>query len=99
MARDVLDRMLHIARDHGSGLAVTDRDHKVLADEDHDLTGFDDLAGQHHRFVRDVIDGLQHQEHRVVVALELGPLVCAHRVLDRQRVQPEHGLFASDSDV
>ena len=69
---------------------VANGDHEVLADEDHHLAGFDDLAGQCHRFVRDVIDGLQHQEQCVVVSLQLGPLVGVHGVLDRQGVQPEH---------
>ena len=70
-------------------IAVADRDHEVLADEDHDLAGLDDLACQRHRFVRDVLDGFQHQEQRVVVALQLGPLMGVHGVLHGQRVQPE----------
>lgn len=40
MARDVLDRMLHIARDHGSGLAVTDRDGAIT------YADFAELAGR-----------------------------------------------------
>jgi hypothetical protein len=73
---------------------VTHRDHEVRADEDHDLAAFHDLAGQHHRFVRDVVDGFEYQEQRVVVSLQLGPLMCAYRVFDGQRVQPENvGYF------
>ena len=35
----------------------------------------------------DVPEGLQHHEERVVVPLDLGPLMCADRVLDGKRVQ------------
>ena len=71
-------------------VAVAHGDHEVASDEDHDLAGLDDLAGQGHRFVLDVVHGLEHQEQRVVVALEFGPLVGVHRVFDREFVQPEH---------
>jgi hypothetical protein len=67
-------------------VAVPDGDHEVAAEEDHDLPGLDDLlAGLRAA----VADGLEHHEQRVVVALELGPLVGVHRVLDGQLVQPE----------
>ncbi len=69
---------------------VADRDHEVAADEDHDLAGLDDLAGQHHRFVPDVIDGLEDEEQGVGVPLHLGPLMGAHRVFHGQRVQAEN---------
>ncbi|COZ17864.1 Uncharacterised protein [Mycobacterium tuberculosis] len=61
---------------------MADGDHEILADEDHDLAGFDDLAGQYHRFVRDVVDGLEDEEQRLVVALQLGSLVRVHGVLN-----------------
>ena len=89
-------------------LTMANRDHEVLTDEDHHLACFDDLAGQHHRFVRDVIDGLEHEKQRVVVSLQLGPLVGNHGVFDGQRVQPENvghvlhlgliGLVQADPD-
>ena len=71
-------------------LAVTDRDHEIGSDEDHDLAGLDDLAGVDHRHVFDVVHGLEHQEQRLVVALQLRPLMGVHRVLDGQLVQAEH---------
>ena len=37
-----------------------------------------------------VVDRLEHQEQRLVVTLQLGPLVGADRVFDRQRVQAEN---------
>jgi hypothetical protein len=40
--------------------------------------------------VFDVVDGLEDQEQRLVVALELRPLVRVHRILDGQFVQAEH---------
>ena len=76
-------------------IAVADRDHEVGPDEDHDLAGLHDLAGHRDGLVLDVGDGLEHQEQRVVVALELGPLMGVHSVLDGQLVQAEdvgHGL-------
>ena len=89
-------------------IAVADGDHEVGPDEDHDLAGLDDLAGQRHRLVLDVVDRLEHQEQRVVVALELRSLVGVHRVLDGQRVQAENlchrlhlvlvGLMKTDPD-
>jgi hypothetical protein len=32
----------------------------------------------------------QYEEQRVVVSLQLGSLMCAYRVFDGQRVQPEN---------
>ena len=43
-----------------------------------------------HRLVLDVVDRLEHQEQRLVVALQLRPLVGVHGVLDGQFVQAEH---------
>ena len=71
-------------------VAVADGHDEVGPDEDHDLAGLDDLAGLGHRLVLDVVDGLEHQEQRVVVALQLGSLVGVHRVLDGEFVQAEH---------
>ena len=68
-------------------VAVADRDDEVGSDEDHDLAGLDDFAGQVHRLVGNVIDRLQDQEQRVVVAFDLGSLVGVHGILDRQCVQ------------
>ena len=70
-------------------VAVAHGDHEVASDEDHDLAGLDDLAGHGHRLVLDVVHGLEHQEQRVVVALEFGALVGVHGVFDREFVQPE----------
>ncbi len=70
--------------------AVAHRDHEVESDEDHDLAGLDDLAGQRDRLVLDVVDGLEHQKQRLVVALEFRPLMRVHGVLDGQLVQAEH---------
>jgi hypothetical protein len=64
-------------------------DHEVRAEEDHHLAGVDDLAGGRQLLVLDEDDGLQHQEERVAVPLQLGPLMGLHRVLDGQRVQAE----------
>ena len=71
-------------------VTVADRHHEIGPDEDHDLAGLHDLAGIGHRLVLHVLDGLEHQEQRVVVALQLRPLVRVHGVLDGQFVQPEH---------
>ena len=71
-------------------LAVPDGHHEVRADEDHDLAGLDDFAGLGDGFVFDVVHRLEHQEQRLVVALQLGPLMRVHRVLDGQFVQAEH---------
>ena len=71
-------------------VAVAHRHHEVAADEDHDLAGLDDLPGQGHRLVRDVLHRLEHQEQGVVVALHLGALMGMDGILDGQRVQAEH---------
>ena len=71
-------------------LAVADRDHEIGTDEDHDLAGLDDFAGEGDGYVFDVVHGLEHQEQRLVVALQLGPLMRVHGVLDGQLVQAEH---------
>ena len=70
-------------------VAVPDRHHEIAADEDHDLAGLDDLASQQGGLVWHVVEGLEHQEQRFVVTLQLGPLVSAYRVLDGQRVHAE----------
>jgi hypothetical protein len=71
-------------------LAVPDRDHEIGTDEDHDLAGLDDFAGQRHRHVFDVVDGLEDQEQRLVIAFQLRPLVGAHGIFDGKFVQAEH---------
>ena len=71
-------------------LAVPNRHDEIGADEHHDLAGLDDFAGLGHRVVRHVLDRLEHQEQRVVVAFQLGALVGVHGVLDGQLVQTEH---------
>ena len=71
-------------------LAVPDRHHEIGADEDHDFPGLDDLPGVGHRLVFDVVHRLENQEQRLVVALQLRPLMGVHRVLDGQFVQAEH---------
>ena len=62
---------------------MADGDDEVVADEDHDLAESHDLVGV------DVLRGLEHDEERVTVKLELGALVGVDRVLDRERVQRE----------
>jgi hypothetical protein len=69
-------------------LAPADRDHEVPADEDRDLAGLDHLDVRRRRLRVHVPDGLEHGEQRVLVPVELGPLVLGvQRVLDGQRVQ------------
>ena len=70
-------------------VAVADRHDEVRADERHDLAGLDQLGGGGGLVVLDVGDGLEHHEQRVVVALQLGPLVGGDGVLDGQLVQAE----------
>ncbi|GAA2924572.1 hypothetical protein GCM10020221_20640 [Streptomyces thioluteus] len=53
------------------------------------LAGLHHLAGGGEFGVLDIVDGLEDREQRVVVALQLGPLVGVDRVLHGQRVQPE----------
>ena len=88
MAGEASSRLAHPGQ--SAVLAVADRDHEVGADEDHDLAGLDDLPGLGHRLVLDVVHRLEDQEQRLVVALQLRPLVGVHRVLDGQFVQSEH---------
>ena len=61
--------------------AVPDGDDELVADEQADLAGLDGVL------LVDVPEGLEHDEQRVGVALDLGALVGADRVLDGQRVQ------------
>ncbi len=56
---------------------------KSVADEHVDLTGLDGVVGV------DVPERLQGEEQRVLVALELRPLVGGEGVLDGERVQAE----------
>ena len=69
--------------------AMADADDVVLADED---AGF----AEHHLALIE-LGGAQHHEQRVAVDLELGHLMRAQRVLDRQLVQPE--LRLQDAQV
>lgn len=69
--------------------AVPHRDHEVGAGEDHDLAGLHDLAGVGEPVVLDIADGLEDREQRVVVVLQLGPLMGVDRVLDSEGVEPE----------
>ena len=71
-------------------VAVADGHHEVGPDEHHDFAGLDDLAGQRHRLVLDVVDRLENQEQGVVVALEFGSLMGVHGIFDGQRVQIEN---------
>src|SRR5919107_431566 len=70
-------------RREGRDLPVTHRHHEVLPHEDVRLAELYRV-----RFV-EVAGGLEHDEKRSGVALELGPLVGLHGVLDGQLVQPE----------
>ena len=54
-----------------------------FAEEDQDLAELDDLL------LVDVARGLEHDEDRVAVEVELGPLVCVDRVLDGELVEVE----------
>ena len=70
--------------------AAADGDHEVAPDEHGDLAGLDDLDVRGRRLRVHVPHGLEHREQRVLVPVQLGPLVLGvHRVLDGQRVQPE----------
>ena len=62
-------------------LAVAHGDDEAVADEEHHLAGLD-VARR-----LDVAQRLEHDEHRALVVLDLGPLVAVDRVLDGQRVQ------------
>lgn len=68
---------------------MPDGDHEIAAEEHHQFAGFHDLVRRGRRLVLDVADCFQHQEQRVVVAFQLGPLMCLQRVLDGQFVQAE----------
>ena len=75
------------------GLAVADCDQELVADEDEDLAEGD--------LVPVVVParGLQDEEERIAVDLELRPLMRVDRVLDRQLVQLElaaHGVELLD---
>ena len=74
-------------------LAVPDGDDEVRADE------HVDLAGLHGVLRVDVPERLEHQEQRVVVALELGPLVGVDGVLDGEVVQPEGDRHVLELDL
>ena len=62
-------------------LAVSHGDDEAVTDEEHDLTGLD-VARR-----LDVAQGLEHDEHRRLVLLDLGSLVAEDGVLDGQGVQ------------
>jgi hypothetical protein len=75
---------------------MPDRDDEIRPEEHHHLARRDDLPGGRRLAVADVADGLEHHEQRVVVALQLGPLVGVHRVLDGELVQAEDVRDAGD---
>ena len=66
-----------------AGGAMTDRDHELRAHEHHDLADLHELVAV------DVARGLQHEEQRLSVHLQLGALMRVDGVLDSQRVQVE----------
>jgi hypothetical protein len=66
-----------------AGLPMAHRDHEARADEDVDLADVDELLGV------DVARGLEHEEQRVAVDVDLRPLVRVDGVLHGQRVQVE----------
>ena len=66
---------------------MPDRDHELLADEDHHLAGLDHLRRLGQLAVRHVAGGPQHQEVHRAELLQLGPLLGLDRVLDGQLVQ------------
>jgi hypothetical protein len=78
-------------------LTVPDRDDEPRPAEHHHLAGLNHLAGGGQILVRDVPDGLEYGEQRVVVPLELGALVRLGRVLQGQCVQTE--LLADDGQL
>src|SRR5690606_20425365 len=69
-------------RERGA-LPVPHGHHEPVAEKDHDLPRGDRVA------LRLVGDRFQHDEQRVVVDLQLGPLMGLEGVLHGQRVQPE----------
>ena len=76
-----LQVLAHVVQ--GAALPVSHGDDEVRADEHQHLADLDQLVVVH------VARGLQHQEQRVAVHLQLGSLVGVHGVLDRQRVKAE----------
>ena len=68
-------------------LAVAHRHDEVRADERHHLAGLDQLDGGGGLVVLDVGHRLEHHEQRVLVALQLGPLLRGDGVLHGQLVQ------------
>jgi predicted RNA-binding protein len=65
------------------GLAMAHRDDEVAVDEEEDLAGLDVTQ------LARVTDGLEHDEQRVAIALDLRPLMGDDRVLHGQLVQVE----------
>ena len=76
-----LEVLAHVAET--AALAVADRDQEVGTDEDHHLADVDQLLRP------EVADGLDDEEQRVAVDLELRPLVGADGVLDGELVELE----------
>ena len=76
---------LHVraGRRQRESLAVPNGDHEVGSEEDIDLAGLDGILSI------DVPQGLDGQEQRVLIELELGSLMGGDRVLHRQRVESE----------
>src|SRR3712207_2486639 len=64
-------------------LAVAHAHHKVFSHKEVDLAELDPLL------LVQVTGRLEHEEERIAVALQLGPLVGVRRILDRQPVQAE----------
>ena len=79
--RLLLEVLAHVAET--AALAVADRDQEVGTDEDHHLADVDELLRP------EVADGLDDEEQRVAVDLELRPLVGADGVLDGELVELE----------
>ena len=79
--RLLLEVLAHVAET--AGLAVADRDQEVGPDEDHHLADVDQLLRP------EVADGLDHEEQRLVVDLQLRPLMGADGVLDGELVELE----------
>src|SRR5918994_1554329 len=64
-------------------LAVAHAHHEVFSHKEVDLAELD------HLLLVQVTGRLEHEEERIAVALQLGPLVGVSRILDRQPVQAE----------
>src|SRR3546814_1129329 len=71
--------------------ASANRDDASLGQEDVDV-GIDDLVGSK-------LGNLGHDEYVVGIEIQLGRLGVAHRILDRQLVQPEAVLEQRDLAV